>query len=694
MAQNVKITRTTLPKPRKILRVGVVGHVELPASTESWLKSVLLDVLQELKRIGSECFESPTARRLYQGSAEFRFISNRAPGTDQIADAAADALGYETYSILPVPTDAEDTPNDPNERLHLQSPARETNEHERRHRQLELPHLSKSLQERLDDRYALASRILVDHVDLIIAVWNGPNAEFSSEQGGKSTTLTATAILHARSRNVPVVWINPRSTEIEQLPPRFRGAIVGATNWPHVDSEERSRLRLEYLDELKDVVRSFIDPYHMVAAGGCTVPQRSVGFVGICKSLFHQLRGVTRADVQSEATKSERPNHEATLEAASNEYRAALESTDEQQPKPRRGVRRLIVDCWLRASPFDFAMRRAEDLRRNVFDVARHEQLSGTGTAAEARTNAETCAHESMSRYRAAFSAIFFLGPIAVLLGVLAYQLKMADDRFLNSMGLALTTIELVIIAAIVALYLATRACGWQERALTMRVIAEAMRQTAGVQLAWLALPRPRVDGHQRDPHEPIGWPQWYVQSVLREHVFGLSKHSPVLRITAESLRTARDSIRDRLILNQADWYRRKRLDHYVMLERSHAWQLRFFIVVAIGCLAPLMGHLLLNHESQWFHDLPRITVVLAATLPALASACHGMAVQGELRRIEKNYRRVDATLRNRAKALTELGDDFTLGDLQREVAMASGAMLAEVDDWHRSYGDHPPPLT
>jgi hypothetical protein len=194
-------------------------------------------------------------------------------------------------------------------------------------------------------------------------------------------------------------------------------------------------------------------------------------------------------------------------------------------------------------------------------------------------------------------------------------------------------------------------------------------------------------------PHEPIRWSQWYVQAILRQHDLGFGSERRI-EVTAGSLRAIRTGLCEGLVRDQATWYRGKQIDHQVMLERTHGWELGLFLTVASACLLALVVSACYGMDSpSWFHDWPRALVCIAATLPAVAAAFHGIAVQGELHSIEKTYRRMAVTLQHRARALEDLGEDFTLEDLQREVAMASNAMLAEVQDWHRSYGDHPPPL-
>ena len=676
-----------LPRPAPVLRVGIVGHTSLPNAAA--VEQAIGEVLQAIRTIAEQCLRTATAKPLYAACAPtFRFVSNLAPGADQVGTGVALAQEFgEVVAILPLPqTDYVAAVR--------QSHAYAADElaklaDDPRVHCLVLPALSTSQGERQDERYAFASRLMIDHVDVLIAVWHGPVIESRS---ANVPSLTAQSIELARERNVPVVWI--ATGKADPLPHRFADAIVGAAAWGGADVR----------GELQTGVRALLDPYH-AAVDVPTSPQRwrkvrRQWLEHVCGVSAHHVRQSWAAELST--SQRERQSHE--------EARAALWLAHDalrHVPRDPAGIGRLVlgwpVAIWQWLAPFRLGMRRARGLRERLAlppignavaaQPAQPAQplpaLKAVGDAADGQADL------FMARYRAIFSHIFGLGALAVALAVGAYLSKVADFRpFGVQLGVVFAAVELVVVFAILGMHMLAHASAWHQRGTDLRLVAEAMRQAQWINQAFYTIPRPRLDGHVQHPHEPLPWPQWYVQAKLREYDFGFAAGMRILAVDLGHLQRVRDGIVVGLVLHQANWYRDGAFDHSVYLERTHSWEVRLFLCVLAACVASVTFCFLpIDHHSVAYAVTMGAALFLAAALPAFAAALHGIAAQGELQSIHKKYHRMAPAMLLRAEALQALGDDFTLADLQREVAMASSAMFAEVQDWYRSYGGHPPPL-
>lgn len=682
----------------------MVGHTQLDPKA---VQPALATLLQRIRETATSCFQSPTARLLYAGGDRpdaspnlvepvFRFTSCLAPGADQVGTEIAHGLGYQTVALLPLPREQYGA-------VLERSEGRERREEferllaDRVDHCLELPGYLVDQCERQDVRYAFVARMLVDHVDLLIAVWCGPE----EEQKRDGVSLTARAIELARERNVPVVWIPAgavvagRDVGSGPVPHRFANALVGRRAWtqdcPTCQADLQSRLQ------------ALLDPYGAAGpdgdeAGLCQGTEgaklrvrHGLGMrVGAALArLLHPLLRFRKGALAAEW--NEHTNAELALvrdHLRLEVLRRAVAALD-YNPRPHgwQVPFLAVARVFARQSPFVRWMRSCEPPNATSSAPSRVPASHLGQLMAVANRHSV----QLMERYRSNFSWIFFLGALAVLLAIAAYLGKTAG----STIGVVYAALELGIVLLILGLYFSAHVFEWQARALDFRLVAELLRQARWVDLAYVSVPRPRLAGHVRAPHEPQHWPQWYVQAILREHDFGFAPSERRRMVTTAGLAQIRSDIREHLVRDQERWYDRKGLQHSIFAHRAHAWEMWIFLCVAVACA----GAIILCfapfevHQQAWYRLAAGFLVVITASFPAFASAIHGLSVQAELESIAKNYQRMVGALRARGDALDGLGDHFTIGDLQREVAMASNAMLAEVQDWHRSYGDHPPPL-
>lgn len=157
-----------------MIRIGVSGHRYM--LEQSSLKVALKAALAEIESVFRQKVEV--------------VLSPLAEGADQfVARMCMDEYGFHLVAVLPVPSD--DYVQDFNREssretfLRLLAEARQT---------VEIPP-----QPSRDQAYEAAGRYVVDHCDVLIALWDGKPAR---GRGGTGEIVT-----YARMQNRPLVWI-------------------------------------------------------------------------------------------------------------------------------------------------------------------------------------------------------------------------------------------------------------------------------------------------------------------------------------------------------------------------------------------------------------------------------------------------------------------------------------------------------
>ena len=166
------------------LRVGVTGHRVLEARTRRWASQQLYDLFSFLAGL------PPSA-------APRRALSSLAIGTDQLFAEAAHHHGIPFEVVIPFASFIEDfatgTERDSYERL-LSAAASIA----------QLPWA-----ERSDEAYLAGGVWVVDHCDLLIAIWNGEKA---AGAGG-----TGEVVGYSRDTGKPCIHMHATALRIEML---------------------------------------------------------------------------------------------------------------------------------------------------------------------------------------------------------------------------------------------------------------------------------------------------------------------------------------------------------------------------------------------------------------------------------------------------------------------------------------------
>jgi hypothetical protein len=135
----------------RLLRIGVTGHRVLEDGVERWVARELDELFSYLAGLAS-------------GAASLRAVSSLAAGADQLFAAAALRHGIPLDVVIPFARFAEDFPKGP----------------ERDAYQRLLPAAVSTTclpwDERSNGAYLAGGLWVVDHCDLLIAIWNGERA--------------------------------------------------------------------------------------------------------------------------------------------------------------------------------------------------------------------------------------------------------------------------------------------------------------------------------------------------------------------------------------------------------------------------------------------------------------------------------------------------------------------------------------
>lgn len=178
--------------PRVTLHVGVAGHIALPSGSEAKLRETVAYILQKIQRLVEEIADDPLRSLFADESPRFRLLSSLAAGADCLVARQALKLGYELQVPLPM------------RREIFQQNFRDAEE-KRLFDEL-IAHATSVLEIEASNpeknhAYADASRVLLNHSDLLIALWDGEESGFMA---GTAATVAMASAMH-----VPTVHIVP-----------------------------------------------------------------------------------------------------------------------------------------------------------------------------------------------------------------------------------------------------------------------------------------------------------------------------------------------------------------------------------------------------------------------------------------------------------------------------------------------------
>jgi hypothetical protein len=262
--------------------------------------------------------------------------------------------------------------------------------------------------------------------------------------------------------------------------------------------------------------------------------------------------------------------------------------------------------------------------------------------------------------FRSAFVMNFFVAALAV---AAALTSLLTPARW--PAGVEIGLISFVVLNTFVG-----RHCGWHNRWVESREVAERLRVAA---MLWVLGIRPRVFAGE----EPA-WTGWYARAFVRVEPLRSCcfDHAEVDNARAATINILRDQCE----------YHAGSARRMKSLERRLEWIgfLLFVLTVAVafdhwafdGAHLHCVFHILF-HDAWPSHE---VGIALSAVLPALATATYGIRVIGDFEGIAKRSERTHQSLKDHIAALRQ--DPPDLDVLRRRARTAGEAMLGDLSSW------------
>ncbi len=643
------------PRAPLAFRVGVVGHrphklrdANLPA-----LASLFRDVLTTVRdAVRTYALDQPS---VYDGASPMlRVISPLAEGADRLFAEEALTVGYAI--CCPMPFFEEDF-----ERDFVASAAEEPDSLERFHRLLDRARQGPGLMkfemdgDRADPAraYAAAGSVVVNQSDLLVVVWDGRPPD---GPGGTYGTLR-----EALACGVPVVWVDAAGPHACQI-------LRHGTDPPQPTDASPSRptdQRASLTAQLVAIVRETLAPPSTTAGShrddNASSPRdlrteyfrerRPVWHPWFLWKFLRDLLGDGRLSFQSLRLE----NFE---QAATHDWPIAPEEVEGRTPSP--------IELWVN-----------QRLRAHYAWADRLADLYA-------------------DKYRSAFTLVYSLAALAVLLALLPV--------FVREVGFpTLTRIEVFawLEGATMIVLLAVLATGrirrWHDRWLDYRLVAELVRELRILLPLGGGRPTPRPPAHLSAYGDPArSWMFWHLNGIAR--ATGL----PDAKLSREHLQESVTYLRNVIsgAANSAGQVRfhqgaarsSARIHHRLHVVTVFAFALTVACVaghlifeVFPGALDAARGTLL---GDQWLEWIRPALWVGTAFLPAFGAAAAGLINQGEFARMAKRseamserFLQIDGELQALERRMV-LGQPVTSAEIAAQASRTAQLMVDEVLDW------------
>lgn len=624
------VQREHPPRAPLVLRVGVTGHrpdlKKRPDPDLTALRDVchklLLNIQDTFLGIADahrDLFSELPARQDNKPSG-LRLISSLAEGADQWVASEAKQLGYELQIVLPF------------ERLEYEKDFTDPKvlaEHRRLRDCATAVFELDGSRDHSGDSYLAAGRVLLNHTDLLIALWDGKDAQ--------GTGGTCQIVREALQRGIPTLWVDWHahgSWHLKRPTWRMLQQQVDIQGDFRLLKEQVTELLLP-LDanpnELKAGERDWGETYFRdhrrpwTLLGGWWKFFRDLLRLNpsSLKILVPEFVPATRSDWQTDW------------------YGTPGEERQHKLPES--------IIAWIEKS--------------YLAHYAWANQLSVYYA----------------DHYRSSFAWIYLLGALAVLLALVGTTAHVRHGIELTSIGA-----EIFVIVVIIGLTWYGRRRCWHERWVDYRTLAERLRLVRFNCLLGGVWQQLNVPSHLATYGNPATtWMHWHTRAV--ERAAGL----PNTAVNAEYLAACRELLLDALLAGQQRYHqdnseRLSQVDH-----RLH----RFGAGLFLATLAACAFHLFVASRSDWGDAWNRWLIFCAAFLPAWGAAMSAIRSQGEFHRVVQRSLAMREELQQLREAVAnvptrenELNSQF----LQQAAEQATRLMYNEVLDWRIVFQERP----
>jgi len=690
------------PKPRLTLRVGITGKRLIPEGEVERIRASLSDVFDALAEFLGLCRDEYRSVLVEGKPALMRIVCGMAEGTDLLAAEVAierfhgkqktPSSNVETKlaAILPfarveyekdfarTPDKRERTPEELQQFIGrfeamLVGPAVES--------VLEIDDealLDPRRPEARNLAYAYLRDVLLEHVDVLVAV----SDDVDGGAGG-----TVDVMRYAMRGGIPVVKISttkpgihvmqaPAPDEPDQTPQEGAaflrdGAVPGAL---------AAEIDL-ILAPPKKVSAEPNSPQRRRREGGLAARERlSIFFNEAFEPRYFDR--VFKAFRDGLTVK--RDDYQLLCSKASAAFRSSWHTYLEKLTSPTKAAEEIWPPAYDRFS---------DDHGR----VAREVLSKRYGWA-------DSLAVRYADATRSAHIMIAALGALAVLMAVTPLVLPEAPDEVGFPIKAAFLTMELIVLTiAALGFFQPAYKGRWHERMVEYRAVAELLRHERFI-YALGAADRPDRAA-DRAWSEPDAWVGWYVRATVRELGFPRKVLSAAARrdVLDTFLRHELQGDYGQISYNASLDERFHTIDHRLeKIVRRGFW----ITVVAAGAGALLLSLVLLwmscsgpldHRTSHWIHEVKPWFTVIAAFVPALIAAIHGIRFQIEFR---GTGRRAGATGEELQKVCTDVVAALAKAQPApgrrrsvRLVRTANAAMSNDLGGWSSVYLSKGPEL-
>jgi len=658
------------PAPPARISLAITGHREGNAAF-AMNRSRIASVLGEILDIISDAAKT---EKLDVEIAPTRLHSMLSEGADLMAAEQALTRGWElvaplafgldlNVAINALPTTPEDAqamiaggdPVDPKVKLRADSIRRmaararlfEMADHDTFIGRLFLESLHPEHKQQADkfaaessQRVEIATRVMIEHSDLLIAIWDGGSHAFV---GG-----TGHSVQLALKTGAPVVWINANAPEHWRVLSNLE-SLAGVQSPPTLNPERTAGLRA--------LVHAALSPAPARAVHGRPAAhgKRIEGPEAFKRERWrpqsnYLLHGYRRI--------------EAMFGASSWKGRfGKLHQTYEGPDAISRGSAAAML-AQARALPgqegaFVDAVE-ASAVRRFAWADGISAYLSDS--------------------YRGGMTLNFLLAPLSIVVGIAYLPFASSDEKWIFA------ALELALLASILTITITGQRHRWHARWFETRRVAEYARHAPIMLLLGVVrAPRRWPKGAE------TSWPEWYARRSLREP--GL----PQIRITQTYLRVALSKLLDHHVVQQRDYhiYKAKRLAtaHHGLDKLSEI----LFTLAVISVSAYLI--LKFGGAQHWWpksyaENTSYLFTFLGVTLPTFGGAIAGIRYFGDFERFASISEVTSEKLSAIHVRITQLLDspetaiDYgRVADLAREV---DDVVVGEIESWQAVFaGKH-----
>jgi hypothetical protein len=626
------------PKPRLTLRVGVTGKRTIPEAEVLRIRASLAAVFDALAGLVVTC-RAEHQRVLSAEPALLRVVSGMAEGADQLAaEVAIERFGRETAgsapalrtslaAILPFAREEykKDFAQDPNKPKGERARAADEFARFVAHFDAMLGHPATEAVLEIDDEtllnaanpddrnlaYANLRDVLLEHSDVLVAV----SDDIDGGAGG-----TVDVIRTAMRAGIPVVKISTRKPDVYLMQAI---SLDRANQTPEEGDPITPGAGLP--EKLAAALRLMISPPGMPSGAGHHDEHHA-----------HEDARPARARLELFFREVFAPRY---FDRIFKSFRDAL--TVKPEPDEYRLWKALTAfrTTWLSyrrklSTPQQKIGEMWPD-RYNAFAVDGGERARRVLAARHGWADVLAVGYADATR--SAHIAIAVLGALAVFVAVVTLIMPEKPDELAVYIKICALAIEvLVLLTAGRVFFRPAHDQRWHERMVEYRAIAELLRHERFV-YALGAADRPGKTA-DRTWSEPDAWVGWYVRATLRE----LGFPGKTLSVTA------RQAVLDAFAKDELEGKYGQIAYNESLAERFHTIDRRlektvrrvFWLTVYAGIvgivLLTLLGLLDMMFHSPYVHGFihfikPYFTVI-AASIPALIAAIHGVRFQIEFR--------------------------------------------------------------